>query len=71
VDWVLVDKPIAERFVQQNTNLAIEGTIETNELYAFAVADGDPQSLIADINTALAAMRADGKFNEILNKWLS
>ena len=70
VDFVLVDKPIAERFVQQNALLAIEGSIETNELYAFAVADGDPESLIADINTALTTMKADGKFTEIMNKWL-
>jgi ABC-type amino acid transport substrate-binding protein len=70
VDFVLIDKPIAERFVQQNAQLAIEGAIETNELYAFAVADGDPDSLIADINTALTAMKADGTFAQIMDKWL-
>jgi len=70
VDWVLVDKPIAERFVADNANLRIEGTIETNELYAFAVADGDPSGLVSKINSALTAMKADGTFNQIMDKWL-
>lgn len=70
VEWILVDKPIAQALVQQNTNLAVEGTLETNELYAFAVANNDPQNLIAKINTALAAMRTDGTLTDIMNKWL-
>ncbi len=80
VEWVLVDKPIAERFVAQNNQLAIEGTIETNELYAFAVADGDPgfdgntattaDAIIPKINSALNAMIADGTLAQIKSKWL-
>ena len=70
VEWVLVDKPIAEKLVQQNSQLQIEGTLETNELYAFAVADGDPQHLIPAINSALAGMKQDGKYQQILDKWL-
>jgi polar amino acid transport system substrate-binding protein len=70
VDWVLVDKPIAENLVAGNAQLRIEGTIETNELYGFATADGDPNHLIPKINSALAAMKADGKYAEIMHKWL-
>jgi polar amino acid transport system substrate-binding protein len=68
VDWVLVDKPIAQSYVAGNPNLRIAGTIETNELYGFAVADGDPLHLIAGINSALKAMRDDGTYAQILNK---
>lgn len=71
VDWVLVDKPIAENLAAANANLQFEGTIETNELYAFAVANTDPKGLLPDINSALADMQADGTFTRILNKWFS
>ena len=70
VEWVLVDKPIAENLVAGNAQLRIEGTIETNELYGFAVADGDPNHLIPKINTALAAMKSDGTYAAIMQKWL-
>jgi polar amino acid transport system substrate-binding protein len=68
VEWVLVDKPIAQSYVAGNSNLRIAGTIETNELYGFAVADGDPLHLISGINSALKAMRDDGTYAQILNK---
>jgi polar amino acid transport system substrate-binding protein len=68
VEWVLVDKPIAQSYVAGNSNLRIAGTIETNELYGFAVADGDPLHLISGINSALKAMRDDGTYALILNK---
>jgi len=70
VQWVLVDKPIAQNFARTNSQLQVEGTIETNELYAFAVANTDPMQLIPKINGALASMRADGTFTTISNKWL-
>jgi len=70
VEWVLVDKPIAQRFTATNPQLVIEGTIETNELYAYAVADGDPQNLIPKINSALALMRTDGTFQRIQDTWI-
>lgn len=69
VDWVLMDKPAAQNFANTNANLEIAGTIETNELYAFAVADGDPQGFIPGINTALAAMKADGALQALFDKW--
>ena len=69
VEWVLVDKPIAQNFAATNPNLEVAGTIETNERYAFAVADGDPQNFLPKINAALAAMEQDGTFQRILDKW--
>lgn len=71
VDWVLVDKPVAQSLVASNANLKLAGTIETNELYAFAVANGDPQHLLPTINAKLAEMKQDGKFDQIFNKWFS
>jgi len=51
------------------TVFAVGGTIQTNELLGFAVGNNDPLGLIPGIDQALAAMRADGKYDEILNKW--
>ncbi len=69
VDWILMDKPAAEKFVATNPNLEIAGTIETNELYAFAVADGDPKGLIPGVNTALQAMKDDNTLQDLFDKW--
>ena len=70
VQWVLVDKPIAENLVAGNSQLTIAGTIITNELYGFAAAKADPLHLIPLINNALDSMRQDGTFDRIMHKWL-
>ncbi|TLZ51226.1 MAG: transporter substrate-binding domain-containing protein, partial [Methanobacteriota archaeon] len=54
-----------------NSNLVIAGPIITNEQYSYAVAHGDPGGFLAKINSALTAMKADGTFQRILDKWLS
>jgi len=71
VEWILVDKPVAQSLAASNPELTLAGTIETNERYAFAVADGDPGRLLPTINAKLAEMKQDGKFDEIFNKWFS
>ena len=71
VNFVLVDKPIAQNFARSNSNLVIAGPIITNEQYSYAVAHGDPGGFLAKINSALTAMKADGTFQRILDKWLS
>ena len=40
----------------------------TNEEYAYAVAKGDAE-LLASVNTFLAEIKANGKFDEIINKY--
>jgi len=67
---VIMDGPAAVGFAAANpTVFAVGGTIQTNELLGFAVGNNDPLGLIPGIDQALAAMRADGKYDEILNKW--
>ena len=69
VDIVVIDKPAADGIVASNPAFALEGTIQTNELYGFAVPDGDPKGLIADLNTALAAIKADGTYDALIDEW--
>jgi len=47
----------------------VAGTVETNELYSFAVANNDPDGLLPGMNSALAAMRSDGTYQTIVDRW--
>lgn len=70
VDLVVIDKPAGEAIVAANpTTFDVAGTIETNELYAFAVPDGDPFGILPLINQELAEMRADGTYDAIVAAW--
>jgi ABC-type amino acid transport substrate-binding protein len=70
VDIVVIDLPAAQGIVAKNPNAyVVGGEILTNELYGFAVADGDPLGLVPIINAQLAQMKSDGTYTTILNKW--
>src|SRR5205809_7213815 len=70
VDIVVIDLPAAQGIAAANpTAYAVGGEILTNELYGFAVANGDPLGLVPIINAQLAAMKSDGTYQTILNKW--
>lgn len=69
VDIVVIDKPAGEGIVAGNNQFKVAGTIQTNELYSFAVAKGDPEGLLPGLNAQLAAMKTDGTYNQILDKW--
>jgi len=69
VDFVVIDRPAADGIVASNPNFAVEGTIQTDELYGFAVPNGDPKALVSKLNTALAGMISDGTFNQIRDKY--
>ena len=70
VDIVVIDLPAAQGIVAKNPNAyAVGGEILTNELYGFAVANGDPLGLVPIINAQLAQMKSDGTYTTILNKW--
>ena len=70
VDVVIIDRPAADGIAAANpTSFTVAGTIQTNELYAFAVANGDPLGLVPLLNSALRAVKADGTYLQLLNKW--
>ncbi|OGS47905.1 MAG: hypothetical protein A3K68_04505 [Euryarchaeota archaeon RBG_16_68_13] len=70
VDFVVIDKPAADGIAAANpTQFKVEGTIQTNELYGFAVANNDPLGLVPVINAQLAAIKADGTYDELVAKW--
>jgi len=69
VDFVVIDRPAAVGIAAGNPQFRVAGTIQTNELFSFAVAKGDPLGLLPKINDALRALRADGTYNTLVNKW--
>ncbi len=69
VDFVVIDRPAAVGIAAGNAQFRVAGTIQTDELYAFAVAHGDPLGLLPKINSALAVLKSNGTYDTLVNKW--
>lgn len=70
VDAVVIDNEPAKVFVSQNEGLVILETEYVTEEYA-AVVSKDNEELLAKINEALAELKASGKLQEIIEKYIS
>ena len=69
VEAVVFDEPVAAWQVKETyTDAEIVEVIPTGEQYGFAVSKDNP-SLTAAVNQALVDLKADGKFDQIYNKW--
>ena len=70
VDAVIIDNEPAKSFVKQNADsIKILETEYAYEDYAIAVNKADAQ-LLADINKALAELKADGTLDAIIKKYI-
>ena len=69
VDAVIIDNEPAKSFVAVNSGLKILDTEWLTEDYAIAVNKENTQ-LLADINQALAELKADGTVDRIINKYI-
>jgi polar amino acid transport system substrate-binding protein len=70
VDIVIIDLPAGQGIVAGNpTTFAVEGAIQTDELYGYAVANNDPLGLVPVINAQLRAIRDDGTYDDLIAKW--
>lgn len=70
VDAVIIDREPAKVFVSENDGLVILDEEYTVEEYAIAVSKSN-EALLADINASLARLKASGKLDEIINKYIS
>src|SRR5712692_3942211 len=71
-DIVVIDKPAADGIAKANSAFKVQGVINTNELYGFAVPrtpTDDPKGLIPKLNAALAAAKSDGTYDALLTKY--
>jgi polar amino acid transport system substrate-binding protein len=70
LDAVIADNPLSIGFVGQNpTKLKTVGPVFTDENYGIAVCNKKPE-LLEKINKGLAAVKAEGKIDELVKKWL-
>ena len=70
VDAVVIDNEPAKAYVAQNPGLKILDTEFAVEDYAIAVGKGNTELLNA-INTAMAELKADGTFQDIVDKYIT
>jgi polar amino acid transport system substrate-binding protein len=66
IDAVLQDAPVNEDHAASNPTRVVE-TYDTGESYGIAFEKGSP--LVAEVNEALAAIRADGTYDELFDKY--
>ncbi len=70
VDIIVIDRPAAVGISAGNpTQFTVAGTIQTDELFSFAVANNDPLDIVGDMNQALTTIKADGTYDDIVAKW--
>ncbi|MBQ3055791.1 MAG: transporter substrate-binding domain-containing protein [Oscillospiraceae bacterium] len=69
IDCVVIDNQPAQAFVAANEGLKILDTEYAVEDYAIAIAKEDTE-LLANVNAALAELKAEGKIDEIVSKYI-
>jgi ABC-type amino acid transport substrate-binding protein len=70
IDAVIAGSPRAQSYVSiKANNLKIAGTPFASESYAIAVCNKNA-ALLKQINTSLAALKADGTLDRLAQKWL-
>jgi len=69
IDAVIIDQEPAKVFVSENAGLIILEEHFTDEEYAIAIAK-DNEELVEAFNEALATLKANGKLDEIVGKYI-
>jgi polar amino acid transport system substrate-binding protein len=71
VDGVVNDLPISEAIVADEAReLKLVGDVMSSEQYGIGV-NKDNTALLAAINDALAAIKADGRYDAMIEKWFA
>ena len=70
IDAVMIDNEPAKVYVEQNPELVIVDEAFTYEEYAIAISKNNDE-LLAEVNDAIAKLKASGKLDEIVNKYIS
>lgn len=71
VDAVMDDEAVIQYAIQKGQDLSIDIAGEAIGSFGFSVKKGSQyEYLVEDFNKALAAMKEDGTYQQIMNKWL-
>lgn len=68
VDAIIIDVPVAERYIEIKGGCKTVGGIFTEELFGIAV-NKENTELLAEINNVLADLKESGQFDELISKW--
>lgn len=66
IDAVIVDQPVAENF-SDSRSVTIAFTIETGEQFGMGMRQDDDR--LSEINNALAEVREDGTYDDLVEEW--
>lgn len=69
IDAVVIDDQPAQTFVSENTGLKILDTAYAEEDYALCFKKGN--EIVSKVNDAIAELREDGTFDEIVGKYIT
>lgn len=70
IDAVVIDRPVAERAIEEDPAIEISAGIETEEEYGFVVQEGD-EELLEELNQGLEEVLDDGTYTRIYKKWFN
>ncbi len=69
VEATIIDQPVAQDAIDKGQGgFELATTIPTGELYGLAFSQDTP-ALLAAVNESLAAMKEDGRLNDLYQKW--
>lgn len=68
VDAIIIDIPVAERYIEIKGSCKTVGGTFTEEYFGIAVKKENTE-LLTEINKVLADLKESGKFDELINKW--
>lgn len=71
IDAILQDHPVNVEHTRADDGYVLVGEYDTGEQYGFAFAKGERVSLREAVGEALAAMREDGRYDEIYDSYFS
>ena len=70
IDAVIQDKPASRASAVAEDDIVIIGVIVTGENFGFFVAKGDPNGLLAKINSGLAKLKASGAWDNLIKAYM-
>ncbi len=70
IDAVVIDRPVAEKAVENDSGIEISGEIETEEQYGFVVQQ-DNEELLDELNEGLKEVLDSGEYTTTYEKWFN
>ena len=68
VDAIIIDIPVAERYIQLRDGFKTVGGAFTEEFFGIAVHKENPE-LLEEVNQVLAELKDSGVYDELISKW--